>query len=274
MEARRAEQLSAGPPALLALLDSAEAGCRQGGTTQLPLRETPPGAQFWVNITQLCASGFLVLIISGMFNFNRSFAIIKLMVKLPFSGGNKGHTSKASSAIVVGDDMSKKIFNPDLGMKNSYKLVAVIVLVISALVMVGVHRHTNSKFPAGAKQIPMGRQYIQNQIADLKKREPAQSAPLASKLAYYDELMTTESSSGDYKAAVETYETRVRLSDNGLSALQLFRVAQWYQQLGEKPAALSALARAQAVLSAGNNGDLPVGQFQASIDQLKQELSK
>lgn len=195
------------------------------------------------------------------------------MVKLPFSGGSKRHASTTDSTIVVGSSRPSIRLHLRLGKNGRRAAVLLLLVIVLGLAAAVISKHSNSQLPKGATQIPMGQQYIQNQISGLKKNKPADSASLASQLSYYDTLMTTEASSGDYKGAVATYETRTRLSSEGISALQYFRVAQWYQQVGDKQGALGALNKSQTLVSNGSASDLPVEQFQASIDKLRQELS-
>jgi len=113
------------------------------------------------------------------------------------------------------------------------------------------------------------------QVDALRNQTPKSTANIADKIAYYDNLTNAEANAGNYQAAIDAFNARVKLSTDGLTYQDYILQAQYYQKVGNKQGALNALSAAEKILPPDNN---QAGYFRSdteqSINKFRQELEK
>lgn len=88
-------------------------------------------------------------------------------------------------------------------------------------------------------------------LSKLQSSAPADAAPVAEKVKYYDDLINvyrTGESKEDYKKITELFAEREKLQSSDITYQTYYRMAYYYQQLGDISGALAMLDKSYAVL--------------------------
>lgn len=193
----------------------------------------------------------------------------------------QGSDSKISESTTGGSDKpavvtSNQAKKPRYRFWRAKKLIVfiVFVLLLATAGVLGWRQYQNSRDPIVRYAQPTS-VWAAQEAKKMKNNQPPGNASLQTKLAYYDTLSKTEALANNYKDAVKAYEARAKLSDRGLNYYDYYRVAQYYQQAGDKAGALKSLDKAQRTIPPDDpDNGFYRSDAQSSIDRFRQELSK
>jgi tetratricopeptide (TPR) repeat protein len=154
-----------------------------------------------------------------------------------------------------------------------FSRILLIVIVILGLGAIAYWRYQAGSNKVVITHIPTAVEYQTAEAQKLKNNPPAVTATISERLAYYDKLWKTEDLAGDNKGAISAFNSRLAISSEGLQFSDYYRLAQLYQAVGNKAAALKVLDSAEKVIPADNPD---AGYYRsdgvAAIERLRQEL--
>jgi tetratricopeptide (TPR) repeat protein len=175
-------------------------------------------------------------------------------------------------AIVVSKGSRPSLFRKPSLRSTRVGLVAIGIIIIG-LGIFAYWRHQTNQNRVVITHIPTAVEYQTAVAQKLKNNPPAVTATVSERLAYYDKLRKAEDLAGDNKGAISAFNSRLTISTEGLQFSDYYRLAQLYQAVGNKAAALKALDSAEKVIPADNPD---AGYYRsdavAAITRLRQEL--
>jgi hypothetical protein len=142
----------------------------------------------------------------------------------------------------------------DYPREKKNRAIGILMAIILATGIGIAYQHSMSNRPKVIK-IPGEKQATALQVEKLEKNQPASSATLREKLAYYDKLTYWFAQDKQYQKAVDTFDTREALSPSGLSYVDYAKVAGYYHELNDNTSAQQFLTKAHDVLPAKDNFD-------------------
>jgi hypothetical protein len=190
------------------------------------------------------------------------------MVKL----GQGRSQNNSSSAVVDGVVAGGRTGQPRKLNKWWLLFAGLCVVVAAGTFFYLTHRSPEPKL-SPTVTIPSEQQALKTEIQQLEAHEPADSATVGEKTAYYDKLFFLQGEKGDYSGAIKTFKTREVISKDGLTYSNYFYLAQYYCKVGDTNHAHQALATTQSLLPAADNLDTGYSRADtlASIQNLSQD---
>jgi tetratricopeptide (TPR) repeat protein len=171
---------------------------------------------------------------------------------------------------IGGNSGSSALVHRLSGQKRLFYVLTVLAIIGGGLLYLYWYKHRVVVVP-----VQTSSQITASRIEDLTKKPPAGNAPPQTKLSYYDNLVDAEATAGKYDAAIRDFNTRASISTQGLDYLDYCQLAKYYQQVGDKSAALQALDKAANTVPPDDpdNGFFSANAKQG-IDRLRQEMSQ
>jgi tetratricopeptide (TPR) repeat protein len=185
----------------------------------------------------------------------QQFAIIKLMVK--FRGKPKRKKSAEEVAAAPHVYTAPGGRNPLRVLRNISRQRKLTLLVAAGVVLVcaGILAY---KTVGPGKRPPHGQtsqQGFANYLEELENNPPAASATKSDKAMYYKKLSVTKADVGDYKGAIAAFNSGVQTEAGTFDYVDYINLAGYYQELGDKQGANSALDKASRSLPSADNPD-------------------
>ncbi|HAC56711.1 TPA: hypothetical protein DCF80_04365 [Candidatus Saccharibacteria bacterium] len=116
-------------------------------------------------------------------------------------------------------------------------------------------------------------EYAKVHVDTLKNDAPAGNASKLEKIAYYDELITTEFTANDHKGAVSTYETAVKTFGEANLSFNLYvTAARSYAKLGNTSQARAVLVVAEKFIDTSVSDESLRVDLKSSLNYFRKEI--